>query len=285
MELITRKEAKEKGLTHYYTGKPCKHGHISKRFTSAGKCVTCGRIELAENKDKRKEYYKKNNEAIRKKVNEYRLSNAEVISKRKNDYYQKNRDEILKRRKEFRDNNSELISRQKKDYYRRNWSKIRKAKKEFYRANRSDVLLSQKEFYKRNKRDIKKRVKAYREKNRENIRSYLSDYNKRKYRDDPLFKLRMICRGHLRRVLIYTGENRNLPTFQMLGYDTQQLRERIESTWIEGMSWDNHGEWHIDHIKSIKSFIDEGVHDPKIINALENLQALWAFDNLSKGSS
>lgn len=41
METINRKEAKEKGLTHYYTGKPCKHGHIAKRRVVRGDCTEC----------------------------------------------------------------------------------------------------------------------------------------------------------------------------------------------------------------------------------------------------
>lgn len=43
MQVITRAEAKEQGLIHYFTGKPCKRNHIDKRFTSIGKCMTCAR--------------------------------------------------------------------------------------------------------------------------------------------------------------------------------------------------------------------------------------------------
>lgn len=43
MEVITRAEAKKAGLRHYFTGKPCAHGHMDKRFTSIGKCMECAR--------------------------------------------------------------------------------------------------------------------------------------------------------------------------------------------------------------------------------------------------
>ena len=47
------------------------------------------------------------------------------------------------------------------------------------------------------------------------------------------------------------------------------------------MNWDNYGKWHIDHIKAVANF---DKNSPlKIINALENLQPLWALDNISKG--
>ena len=37
----TRSEAKLAGAKYYCTGKPCKHGHMVRRFTSSGGCLTC----------------------------------------------------------------------------------------------------------------------------------------------------------------------------------------------------------------------------------------------------
>ena len=45
------------------------------------------------------------------------------------------------------------------------------------------------------------------------------------------------------------------------------------------------GEWHIDHIQAISKLINPGVIDPAVINALDNLQPLWAKDNMTKGNS
>ena len=42
--IVTRKAAKAAGKTRYFTGKPCKHGHLEERFTSVGRCVVCARI-------------------------------------------------------------------------------------------------------------------------------------------------------------------------------------------------------------------------------------------------
>ena len=41
MQIISSQEAKDKSLLHYYTGKPCKHGHISERFVSTKNCCAC----------------------------------------------------------------------------------------------------------------------------------------------------------------------------------------------------------------------------------------------------
>jgi hypothetical protein len=44
-EVISRKEAEERGLVRYFTGKPCKRGHITERYTNGGNCDDCQREE------------------------------------------------------------------------------------------------------------------------------------------------------------------------------------------------------------------------------------------------
>jgi len=44
--IVSRAEALELGLKRYYTGKPCKHGHVAERYVSGkakgkGGCVEC----------------------------------------------------------------------------------------------------------------------------------------------------------------------------------------------------------------------------------------------------
>lgn len=107
----------------------------------------------------------------------------------------------------------------------------------------------------------------------------------RAYQKDVLFKrtgyrLAVFCRGALSRTI---GFKKTSSTSECLGYKRDQLKMRIEFQFKEGMSWDNYGEWHIDHKKPIVRFISQGITDPKIINALSNLQPMWAKENLSKG--
>ena len=44
MEIITRQEAMQQGLTRYYTGKPCSHGHDAERYTNMTRCVECHKV-------------------------------------------------------------------------------------------------------------------------------------------------------------------------------------------------------------------------------------------------
>lgn len=58
MEIITRKEAQEQGLPRYFTGKPCKRGHVCERFINSTHCIECGKVRskkyVQENPDRRK---------------------------------------------------------------------------------------------------------------------------------------------------------------------------------------------------------------------------------------
>ena len=92
----------------------------------------------------------------------------------------------------------------------------------------------------------------------------------------------MSLRGMLRRCLNRSGLNKNAKMFEILGYDTAKLKNRIECQFKDGMSWNNYGDWHIDHKKPISKF-DKTI-DAKIINSLCNLQPLWAKENLLKSN-
>lgn len=75
------------------------------------------------------------------------------------------------------------------------------------------------------------------------------------------------------------------PTFDLLGYSPADLARHLERTMLPGMTWDNYGDWHIDHILPLSLF-DHA--DPDMIRqawALSNLRALWKADNLAKGDN
>ncbi len=45
LKIISRKDAKAAGLNRYFTGKPCLHGHITKRAVHNRTCIECRNIE------------------------------------------------------------------------------------------------------------------------------------------------------------------------------------------------------------------------------------------------
>lgn len=78
------------------------------------------------------------------------------------------------------------------------------------------------------------------------------------------------------------GTSKEGKTNELLGYSALDLKEHIEKQFTYGMSWNNWGEWHIDHIKPVSRF--DKSEKMSIINSLDNLQPLWAKDNLTKSN-
>lgn len=89
--------------------------------------------------------------------------------------------------------------------------------------------------------------------------------------------LRAMCNRLLSR-----AKDGSLRATRKLGYSSEELRSHLESLFSTGMSWENWGEWHIDHIRPVSSF-PNGTPLTEI-NSLSNLRPLWATENLRKSS-
>tara|TARA_Y100000816_G_scaffold290922_2_gene280837 strand:- start:426 stop:1199 length:774 start_codon:yes stop_codon:yes gene_type:complete len=68
-----------------------------------------------------------------------------------------------------------------------------------------------------------------------------------------------------------------------LPYTSNELKKHLSSLFVEGMSLENYGSWHIDHIKPISSFLFLDEEDFTKCWSLDNFQPLWAYDNIVKG--
>lgn len=71
----------------------------------------------------------------------------------------------------------------------------------------------------------------------------------------------------------------------MTGCNWDQLRQHFENQFQAGMSWDNIGEWHIDHIRPCASFDLTDPEQQKQCFHYTNLQPLWASQNMEKAAN
>lgn len=77
----TRAEAQAIGATHYFTGLPCKHGHIALRKLK-GSCTECLKIEWQEKNLVRAKYFQEYNK-------------RSSVKERKHEWYQANKDQVI----------------------------------------------------------------------------------------------------------------------------------------------------------------------------------------------
>lgn len=73
---------------------------------------------------------------------------------------------------------------------------------------------------------------------------------------------------------------------KLVGYTAGDLRRHLERQFVRGMSWENFGDWHIDHIVPIARFTFTSADDEQFKQcwAITNLRPLWARANISKGA-
>ena len=77
----TRAEAKATGAKYYFTGEPCKHGHVAPRKTK-GACIECLKVEWQQAAEKRVDYFREYNR-------------REEVKDRKHEWYQDNREQVI----------------------------------------------------------------------------------------------------------------------------------------------------------------------------------------------
>jgi hypothetical protein len=86
------------------------------------------------------------------------------------------------------------------------------------------------------------------------------------------------------RVQAVLRRRKSAATLKLVGCTLDELKQYLEIQFQSGMTWENYGSWHIDHIKPFAAFDD--LTDPeqqKEACHYSNLQPLWAEDNIRKG--
>ena len=109
-----------------------------------------------------------------------------------------------------------------------------------------------------------------------------NEYMRNKEKSEPKFKLRRRMSTSIYLSIVGDKGGRSWET--LVGYTLKDLKRHLEKQFTEGMSWDNHGDWHIDHIipKVHFNYTTAEHIDFKRCWALKNLQPLWSEDNMKK---
>ena len=126
--------------------------------------------------------------------------------------------------------------------------------------------------------------KRYRGSPKEKQLARQRDYFKQRRKTDSKFKLRASVSSSIGSSL--KGNKAGRHWEDLVGYTLNDLKKHLEKLFVEGMTWENYGEWHIDHKVPVSAFnFTKPEHiDFKKCWALKNLQPLWALDNWSKNN-
>lgn len=141
-------------------------------------------------------------------------------------------------------------------------------------------------WYEKHKEYRKLYLKEYRKKNIEKIREVKRTYERTRKANDPLYKLISNFRTAIYQVLKENNIGKNGHYFEILGYTPEELINHIEKQFKDGMTWDNYGDFHIDHKIPISSFNIKEIGDSEFMKcwSLSNLQPMWGEENIRKSN-
>jgi hypothetical protein len=108
--------------------------------------------------------------------------------------------------------------------------------------------------------------------------------NRKRRVEDPAFRIRCNLSGRVSSALKTAGTRKSENTKELVGCSIEDLKAHLESKFTEGMTWENYGEWHMDHIKPCVTFNLVEVEEQRKCFNWTNLQPLWALDNIRKSS-
>lgn len=260
---ISWSQANSQGLKHYFTGKPCKWGHIALRITK-GECTEC----LAEGR------YRATTEQIRVNMRRHRawqraadttrISGTEQVCKHCGKTWMR---PFGSSRKYCSDECSRLAIN----------ANGRRTTAARYEAN---------PHLRAKKREQDKSSLANRREDPAYDSAYLAsgvDYQRQRRKVDPAFLLRTQLGNRLNAALKSQNVERSFALEDIVGCTMAELKRHLEEQFESGMSWDERSAWHIDHIKPCKLFDHNDIKQVKECWNWSNLRPLWAEDNLKKG--
>lgn len=223
-----------------------------------GDCKTCHAVHkaahrlanLEEHKAKAREKYWRDPHAARGWTRSWRLRNSDKAKAREREYKEKNRELI-------RQKDRERIA----------------ATRDARNAKQRDRRAMDPERY-------REYVKRWQKENPDKVRVM-----RRRRIATPRGALTNTVRAAVHRGLTHGGKS-GKRTFEALGYSVDDLMAHLERQFLRGMSWQNYGQWHVDHIRPLASFVFETVDDPGFREAwaITNLRPLWADENRQKSA-
>lgn len=137
-------------------------------------------------------------------------------------------------------------------------------------------------FYERFPERVQATSRRRYQKHTEKIKSEIYARHQNRLLIDPAYRVCKNLRERIRSVML--GLNKSGPTAKLIGCPWDYLKLWLQAQFKLGMTWENYGDWHIDHILPCASFNLIDPTEQRRCFHYTNLQPLWAEENLQKSS-
>lgn len=271
-EIPTERECRKckiiKSLSDFVISKTCQQGRM---FT----CSKCNNERIAEwgrnNIEKVRASNRKSKKKNREKSNEYnrqwKKDNRDHVNEYKRKKYAEDPEKIKIQNKKSIDNNPGKVKERSRKYYLSHIDKFKEDGAKRYAENTEQIKASTAQWAKNNP----DKTKIYSRRKQE------------KRMADPMKKLNRNMSFRVWTCLKTAKASRTWKDF--VDFTSKELMEHLEQQFVLGMTWDNYGEWHVDHKIPLSSFIFQLPTDDEFKKAwaLSNLQPMWGIENVKKG--
>jgi hypothetical protein len=126
------------------------------------------------------------------------------------------------------------------------------------------------------------RSRRYYQENKQALIDAAVAYKRNRLETDAAYRAEHNLRRRLHVVVKAQGTAKAYRFNQLVGCTAPELKAHIEKQFQEGMSWDNYGEWEVDHIRPCASFDLRDSEQQKACFCYTNLQPLWREENAKK---
>lgn len=140
LPIVTKEDAISLGLPRYFTGKPCKNGHVSERYTKGTNgCCECARLASVKARaekpalvsERKKRAKLKKHEEYKAKGRAYRNSNADALARKAKDRYSRDKEAILSKCRLYYARNKDKIVDRVSRYARENRAAVEEKRKKY----------------------------------------------------------------------------------------------------------------------------------------------------------
>ena len=172
-------------------------------------------------------------------------------------------------------------------------SQCKACRKAYHQNNREKIIARVSKWQKNNREKKNANNRKYRENNREKCNASQRkthrrpEYKKKRrarekerYRTDPLYRIKRILSSRLHCAL--KGSIKSANTMKLVGCSALHAKDHLEKQFQPGMTWENHGKWHVDHIMPCASFDLTDPEQQRRCCHYTNLQPLWGKENIIK---
>jgi len=159
---------------------------------------------------------------------------------------------------------------------------VREKRKQYYQENKGKVLQLTKQYKIENLDWYHKYNKRYYKQNEARIKETSKKNHYKRIKEDIGYRLLQRCRKRLYEAI--KGNVKSKRTVELIGCSVEKLMEYLESQFTDGMSWNNYGKWHVDHIKPCAMFDFSKLEQQQECFHYTNLRPLWAEDNIRKSA-